>query len=190
MAIGILASWFSPAPELRKFVDRSLKLAEPMNQQNLLPLHWAVISSSYPFWFNVAHQAGRLLALQERVTQSQIVIRLKEQYGDRETISRNTRYVLRSFVAWGVLRDSDKRGTYSMGNKFHIVDINTVLINYEAALHATDTGKLSLDLLMKHPGLFPFETSLFSIGEITANLPNSLSIQRFSSADTILMLET
>ena len=189
MAIGILASWFSPPRELQEYVDRSFRLANNTAQKDLLPLHWSVIVASYPFWFNVARQAGRLLALQDQITQAQIVIRLKEQYGDRETIARNTRYVLRSFVAWGVLKDSDVKGSYQKGDVQTITDINLVLNIFEAALHATPAGKTPLKLLMNHPALFPFNISSFSVGEIIAKLPESLSIQQFSSADDILMLK-
>ena len=64
-----------------------------------------------------------------------------------------------------------------------------VLNIFEAALHATNTGKLPLKLLMNHPALFPFNISSFSVGEIIAKLPESLSLQQFSSADDILMLK-
>lgn len=187
MAIGILASWFSPPAELKDFVDRALVKAREDNQKHLLLLHWAVIASSYPFWFSVARQAGRLLALQDRITQGQIVIRLKEQYGDRETISRNTRYVLRSFVAWGVLRDSEQKGSYEKVEAVAITDPGLTLIVFEAALHATPSGKLPLKLLLNHPALFPFNIFISS-GEMIAHIPESLTIQQFSSADDILML--
>jgi len=188
MAIGILASWFSPPPELKDFVGRALVKAKQGNQKHLLPLHWAVISSSYPFWFSVARQAGRLLALQDRVTQGQIVIRLKEQYGDRETISRNTRYVLRSFVAWGVLKDSKQKGSYVKETAMEITDPSLTLIVFEAALHATSSGKIPLKLLLNHPALFPFNFSL-SRGEVIANTPESLNVLQFSSAEDVVMLK-
>ena len=40
------------------------------------------------------------------LTQVQIFNRLKALYGDRETVARNARYAVRSFVAWRVLKDS------------------------------------------------------------------------------------
>ena len=75
-------------------------MASKLQQKQWLPLHSAILSAAYPFWFNVATQTGRLLKLQEQITQHQIFNRLKEQYGDRETVSRNARYTIRSFVAW------------------------------------------------------------------------------------------
>lgn len=187
MAIGTLASWFSPPSELHGFVDRNLSQAKQINHSQLLPLHWSVIVASYPFWFSVSKQVGRLLALQDQITQRQVVIRLKEQYGDRETISRNTRYMLRSLVAWGVLKDSEQKGSYEKADAFTISDPRVALIVFEAALHATPSGKIPLQLLLNHPGLFPFHFP-FSQGEIIANLPESLTVQQFSSAEDILML--
>ncbi len=112
MAISILSSWFSPDKELMPFRDSAAALARGLPEKEWLALHWAVISASYPFWFNVAKQVGRLLNLQDSVTQSQIFNRIKEQYGDRESVARNARYTVRSFIAWGVLLESEKKGCY------------------------------------------------------------------------------
>jgi len=56
--------WVDPKHELIAFRDAALeKLRSGTNQA--LPIHWAMISAAYPFWFNVARQTGRLLALQD-----------------------------------------------------------------------------------------------------------------------------
>ncbi|MCI2811007.1 TIGR04141 family sporadically distributed protein [Eoetvoesiella caeni] len=86
MAISLLASWFAPERDLRSFRDDALTLAKNIKPTEWLPLHWAVISASYPFWLNVAKQTGRLLNLQDQITQAQVFNRLKEKYGDRETV--------------------------------------------------------------------------------------------------------
>src|SRR5699024_9509400 len=112
MAISLLASWFAPDDELIAFRDDALRMARNLPADQWMPLHWAVMSASYPFWFNVATQVGRLLGLQQQIKQPQIFGRLKEQYGDRETVARNARYVIRSFVAWGALEDTTQKGCY------------------------------------------------------------------------------
>jgi hypothetical protein len=112
MAISILASWFSPRNELIDFRNEALGLARNLSVEQWLPLHWAIISASYPFWFNVALNVGRLFNLQEQITQKQVFNRLKERYGDRETVARNARYAVRSFVAWGILKVSKRKGCY------------------------------------------------------------------------------
>ena len=106
---NLMKIWASPDPELISFRDASLALLRE-SPSMALAVHWGMISAVYPFWFNVARQTGRLLALQGQVTQSQIINRLKEQYGDRQTVSRYARFVIRSFVAWGALKDSEANG--------------------------------------------------------------------------------
>jgi len=78
MAIALLAAWFAPEEELRPFSGDALRLAKDLPTDRWLPLHWAVLSASYPFWFNVARQTGRLLNLQGQIAQSQVFGRLKE----------------------------------------------------------------------------------------------------------------
>src|SRR5699024_9959518 len=94
---NLMNIWVRPEPELVAFRDAALALLREDSSQ-LLAIHWGMISAAYPFWFNVALHTGRLFALQDQVTQSQIFARLKEQYGDREVVARNTRYVVRSLV--------------------------------------------------------------------------------------------
>jgi len=84
---NLMKIWVSPDPELIPFRDASLAFLRE-NPSMALAVHWGMISAVYPFWFNVARQTGRLLALQDQVTQTQIINRLKEQYGDRQTVSR------------------------------------------------------------------------------------------------------
>jgi hypothetical protein len=108
---NLMKIWVSPDPELIPFRDASLAFLRE-NPSMALAVHWGMISAVYPFCFNVARQTGRLLALQDQVTQTQIINRLKEQYGDRQTVSRYARNVIRSFIAWGALQDSEAKGCY------------------------------------------------------------------------------
>jgi len=187
MAIGILASWFSPPSELREFVDRTYELAKHTNQKELLPLHWSVIVSSYPFWFNVARQSGRLLALQDQITQAQIVIRLKEQYGDRETVARNARYTVRSFVAWGVLNDSDVKGCYAKGGTLSVSDYKEVITLLESGLLSTKEGKSPLNVLLNSPSFFPFTMSTVTGAFISQNCMR-INVARYGLDDEFLKL--
>ena len=106
---NLMKIWVSPDPELIPFRDALLAFLRK-NPSMALAVHWGMISVVYPFWFNVARQIGRLLTLQDQLTQTQIINRLKEQYGDRQTVSRYARFVIRSFVAWEVLKDSQIKG--------------------------------------------------------------------------------
>lgn len=188
MAVSILASWFSPDSDLVALRDDVLMLARHLPIEQWLPLHWLVISASYPFWFNVAKQVGRLFNLQDQITQTQVFGRIKEQYGDRETVARNARYTMRSFVAWGILKDSETKGCYEKSPPFCVIDPKLAVLMFEAALYATPDGKLTLSLLLKNPALFPFQIPIIS-GDFVSQYSKRIEIIRYGLDDELLKLK-
>ena len=155
IAIGILAAWFDPSPELVDLRDQLLLKAKQYSQENWLPLHWALMIAAYPFWYNVAIQTGRVLALQEKVTQKQIFDRLVERYGERATVLRNARYAVRSFVAWSVLEDTEIKGRYKKNDPMAVSDPQIIAMLFEAMLISTPEHKAPLRSLIASPALFP-----------------------------------
>ena len=187
MAIGILASWFAPEDELRRFRDEALQIARVIPEEEWLPLHWAVISAAYPFWFNVAKQVGRLFNLQESVTQVQIFNRIKEQYGDRESVARNARYTVRSFIAWGVLQESGNKGCYKKAPSVQVHERKLAAMLIESALHAIPEGKVSVASLLNNPAFFPFDLPMLS-GDSLSKSSGNFELIRHGLDDEILML--
>lgn len=49
-----------------------------------------------------------------RVAAAHVQRRVHEQYGERETVSRAARRVLRSFLDWGVLQETESKGIYTV----------------------------------------------------------------------------
>ncbi len=188
MAMGILSTWISPGNELINLRDRALQLAKDLPESKWLPLHWAILSASYPFWFNTAKQIGRLFNLQDKITKHQIDVRLKELYGDRETVSRNARYTIRSFIAWRVLEDTEIRGVYRKPIPHLIADPQLSILLYEAYLHTIPEGKAELDSVLHNPGFFPFQMKNMT-GEFIANNSDVLEIARYSLDNEILKLK-
>lgn len=160
---NLMKIWVSPDSELIPFRDASLAFLRE-NPAMALAVHWGMISAVYPFWFNVARQTGRLLALQDQVTQTQIINRLKEQYGDRQTVSRYARFVIRSFVAWGALKDSGAKGCYEKAAPVSIADPILAILMFESALLATPEATITLGLLNNNPAWFLFETPMVNGG--------------------------
>ena len=175
IAIGILAAWFDPSPELIDLRDRLLLKAKKCSVENWLPLHWAMMIAAYPFWFNVAIQTGRVLALQEKVTQKQIFDRLVERYGERATVLRNARYAVRSFVAWGVLVDTEIKGRYKKNEPLAISDPQIMAMLFEAMLISTPDNKAPLRSLMASPGLFPMCLAMDVAQQSLASNPRLIS---------------
>ena len=187
MAIAILASWFSPQPRLLPFRDDVFRIAGTLPPTEWLPLHWAVISASYPFWFHVSEQVGRLLNLQNQITQRQIFMRLKERYGDRETVARNARYTVRSLVAWGVLNDR-RKGCYEKSDTIGVPDMDLAILMLEAALHTTPEGKGELSILLNNPAFFPFRLPAMT-GSLVLQCNDRIDIIRYGLDDELLKLK-
>jgi hypothetical protein len=179
----------SPERELVKFRDRALAYAKSHKKDTRLGLHWAVTSAAYPFWFRVAEQVGRLLNLQSSVTQSQIRSRCFEAMGERSTIERSSRRVIRSFVAWNVLKDSDAKGCYERGGPDISLDEDLAILMLEAALQANSGGKAALNSLLNSPAFFPFQIPVMT-GDFVSRHSERIEVVRYGLDDELLKLES
>ncbi len=184
---NLMKIWGSPDPELTSFRHASLAFLRE-NPSMVLAVYWGMISAVYPFWFNVARQTGRLLTLQDQVTQTQIIRRLKEQYGDRQTVSRYARYVIRSIVAWGALKDSEARGCYEKAAPVNIADANLAILMFESALLATPEAKGALGLLLNNPAFFPFQLPVVT-GDYVSQRSDRIDVVRYGLDDELLKLK-
>jgi hypothetical protein len=187
MAISMLSCWFSPNNDLVEFRDNALALARASSSDEWLPLHWAIMSAAYPFWFEVAKQVGRLLNLQEKVTQVQVFNRVKERYGDRETVARNARYAVRSQVAWGVLCDTTSKGSYCRNAPKSIDNKGAGMLLIESALRASRGTSASFSTLINSPAFYPFILPEIS-GDFIATNNERISLNRYGSEDQLLTL--
>src|SRR5947209_6488434 len=77
-----------------------------------LAVHWGMSMAAYPFFGTVAEATGRLLRLQGSAGAAQVQRRTREQLGERETVARAARRILRCFLDWGVLEVSTEKGVY------------------------------------------------------------------------------
>ena len=184
---NLIKIWVTSDSELVSFRDKSLAHLR-RHPSMALPIHWSMISTVYPFWFNAAGQIGRLLNLQDQVTQQQIINRLKEQYGDRQTASRYARFVIRSLVAWGVLKDSDAKGCYERVTELLIRDKNLTILMFEAALHTTSESKGVLGLLLNNPVFFPFQLPVMT-SDFVARRTDHIDVVRDGLDDDLLKLK-
>jgi hypothetical protein len=185
IAIGILAVWFDPAPELEDFRNRLLALAKQYSRDNWIHLHWAIMIAAYPFWYNVAIQTGRILALQEKVTQRQIFDRIVERYGERSTVLRNARYAVRSFNAWGILEDTDIKGRYQKSNPMALSDPKLIAVLFEAILISTPEHRAPQRSLIASPALFPICLATDQVQQAIAINPKLVS-EQFGDGEIIV----
>lgn len=152
----LLKTWIRVRPSLRAFRDRAIGLLATYKSSDRLALHWGMTIAAYPFFGTVAEVVGRLLRLQKQFTASQVHRRIRELFGERETVSRSTRYVLRAFVDWGILKEGSKIGVYTQGRRVSVSDSNVAVCLLAAILYLSTNGAPSLRSLLGSPALFPF----------------------------------
>jgi Family of unknown function (DUF6079) len=107
-------------------------------------------------WRVVADVIGRLFRLQGTASAQQVQRRVKELQGEREAVSRSARYVLRAFADWGVITDTDRKGTYTPAPAMLIDDLKIAAWLLEATLIASESASSDFRALMNSPALFPF----------------------------------
>jgi len=82
--------------------------------------------------------------------------RIREQYGERETVARRARYVLRSFVSWGVLVETEKKGLYKASVPLAIDNQELMLWLAEAYLFSQQNSSIPADEMFGSPAYYPF----------------------------------
>jgi len=153
-----------------------------------LVIHWGMVMAVYPFWASVAKQVGRLLRLQGSIATAHIQRRIREQYGERETVSRSVRRVLGSFLDWGVLQRTGKKGIYRSGIALPVDDPGLIAWLVEAYLHSQGNGSASLRDLIDSPSLFPFRIKP-TRAETLADVSPRLDFIRHGLDDNLVILK-
>ena len=152
----LLKIWLTLPSELESLRIDGQELLKRLPQRDHLAIHWGMVMAVYPFWSGVATQTGRLLRLQGSAAAAHVQRRVREQYGERETVSRAARRVLRSYLDWGVLQETSAKGIYSGGTTLVVDDSRLIAWLAEASLHARANGSAPLKDLIDSPSLFPF----------------------------------
>jgi hypothetical protein len=166
----LLRIWVSTPKELETFRDEGLQHLWRLPLVDHLSIHWGMIVSVYPFFGVVAEMVGRLSSLQGYVAAAQLQRRIRERYGERETVTRSTRRILRCFVDWGVLQDTSEKGIYRTITPVAISDKQSIAWLMESVLYSGGAASGSLQSIVKAPMLFPF----------LLTVPNAVDVSKYS----------
>lgn len=183
----LLKTWVTVPSELKALRDDGLDLLKRLRRSDHLAIHWGMVTAVYPFWSEVAIQVGRLLRLQGSAAAAHVQRRVREQYGERETVSRAARRVLRSFLDWGVLQETGSKGIYTSGTTLSVEDPRLIAWLTEAVLHARANGSAPLRDLLDSPSFFPFRIKPIQ-AEILTAAPSRLDMLRHGLDDDLVML--
>ena len=169
-AITILMRiWVTVPKHLEVFRDDALALLKEFPQKSHLPVHWGMSMAIYPFFGMVAGTVGRLFKLQSTASASQIQRRIREELGERETVARAARRIIRCFVDWGVLQDTDKKGIYRAAPHQSVKDKRLMSWLVEAALISNGSNSLPRNGILERPVFFPFKMDKLTLRELESN---------------------
>jgi hypothetical protein len=166
----LLKAWLTVPTNLESLRVDGLELLKRFPRRDHLAIHWGMLMAVYPFWSGVALQTGRLLRLQGSAAAAHVQRRVREQYGERETVSRAARRVLRSYVDWGVLQETATKGIYVHGSTLSVDDSALIAWLAEASLHARARAAVPLRDLIDSPSFFPFRIKAIQAERLASSL--------------------
>ena len=184
----LMKTWLTVPSGLESLRDEGLKILQGLPRKDRIAVHWGMALAAYPFWGAVAAHTGRLLRLQGTAAAAHVQRRIKEQYGERETVSRAARRVISSFVDWGVLTGTKEKGIYSQGDTYSIDDPKLISWLIEASLHARSNGSAAIKDLLDSPSLFPFRLTHMPAEHLVSMSPR-LDLLRHGLDDDLVMLQ-
>ncbi len=105
-------------------------------------LSWGMAIATYPFLNDVAATIGRMLRVQPEVKLEQLLRKLTETYGERETVRRSGRYALGVITDFGFVQHATGAGCYVLGQpvKIEPADLSGWLVRawFAASGYGTD----------------------------------------------------
>ncbi|GBD96927.1 MAG TPA: hypothetical protein ENG83_13230 [Nitrospirae bacterium] len=127
---------------------------------NRLILHWGLCLATYPFFAFVAGTIGRLAKLQGAFSSIHVQRRAKEQYGERETVSRAVNRIIQSLRDWKVIKENSEERIFEIEKPLPVK--NSLLTGWliESALISTGNKSALLKAVTHSPALFPFDIAL------------------------------
>jgi hypothetical protein len=158
-AISILSKiWLNIPQSLDSFKEEGLAQFKKNPENMRIAIHWGMAMATYPFFAAGAENMGRLLKLQNEVSTVQLQKRMREKLGERDTVTRATRQLIRCWTEWGILTEGENKGVYQVVSPMNIdSQLTTWLL--ESALIASQEKSAIMQNLVNTPALFPFRLS-------------------------------
>ncbi len=182
----LLKVWVVVPDGLESLRDEGLELLKRLPSNEHLVVHWGMIMAVYPFFQALAEIVGRLLRLQGTVAASQVQRRMREQFGERSTVERAARRILRCLIDWRVLKETEEKGIYQATPTISVSDTRLVEWLVEASLIASGSASSTLKAITQNPALFPFTTESINIRGLESH--GRLELLRQGLDEDVIML--
>lgn len=174
--------WLSPHPTLVAYVADGVSLYKSNPNIDTMALHWCMALRSHPLFASIADSIGRLIKLHGEFTASQVLRRIKEQYGDRASVVRATAAVIQTLVAWGVivlLHPNQRR--FRSGTAITIKNVDISLLALKAGIY-TNGNQVELNETIN--ALYPL--MLTRLNELDISKSNEFTLTRTGKGGLIV----
>lgn len=151
----LMTTWVTPRREIVDFRNHALEILGQGSSR--VALHYALLAATYPFFWSVCSQIGRMLRLQDEITMTQIKRRCKETLGERDTVAYAATRVIKTLVDLGLLRRAGKIGDYAAPDEKFPVNVAISAVMFEAGMLAEKKSTTPLEGILSAPALFPFQ---------------------------------
>jgi len=189
LTISILLKVWVVVPTGLEFLrDDGLEFLKQLPLKEHLVVHWGMVMAVYPFFQALAETVGRLLRLQGTVAASQVQRRMREQFGERSTVARAARRILRCLIDWGVLKETEEKGIYQATATLSVNDAKLAQWLIEASLIASGSASSTLRAITQNPALFPFTTESINIKRLETH--GRLELLRQGLDEDVIMLRS
>ena len=182
----LLKVWVVVPHGLENLRDEGLELLKKLSPKDHLIVHWGMVMAVYPFFQALAETVGRLLRLQGTVAASQVQRRMREQFGERSTVERAARRILRCLIDWGVLKETEEKGIYQATATISVNDTKLAEWLIEASLIASGSASSTLRAISQNPAIFPFTTESINIRGLESH--SRLELLRQGLDEDVIML--
>jgi len=187
LTISILLRVWAVVPHgLESLRDEGLELLKGLPPKEHLVVHWGMVIAVYPFFQMLAETVGRLLRLQGTVAASQVQRRMRERFGERSTVERAARRILRCLIDWGVLKETEEKGIYQATATISVNDAKLAEWLIEASLIASGSASSTLRAISQNPAIFPFTTESINIRGLESH--SRLELLRQGLDEDVIML--
>lgn len=149
--------WITVPETSEPLRDEAARLVARVNPEDRLWMHWGMSLVAYPFFRDVAAIVGQLGHLQSTLSQAQVQRRMVESWGERTTLFWAVQRLIRSFVEWEVLKDTEEKGRYELAPVRHTENRDVTLWLLECALVSSEAEQIPLMELGQLSYLFPFD---------------------------------
>lgn len=166
--------WLTLPDQIEPLREAALRCLASANGEQRIAVHWAMVTATHPFFFDVSTNVGKLLTLHGQANRSQIKRRMTEAWGDRSTLERTIQHVLRSMAQWELIHPGSEKGSLvAAANAIEISDELAELLVHGVLL--SQGCGVPLSQLVSHPALFPFKMRL-SVARLRNN--RNFQVQR------------